>query len=255
MRLLTCVIICAVLAADEVVLDDGTVLDGTIVSETPSDIAIQVGDNGMSATRHLARTRITRLTYGPSARTQALATLDAEVAALGQDASADAWAALAVRARTLGERPRARRWAYHALERDRSQASARALVNHRLVNGVWMNAHEAAKAAGLMWYEGTWLTHDGVLAARAEAAQRVAAARIHGEALAVARAAQRDPTEDTPWPTTTGVTSSVVYGYTWWPRQPAYLYQQSTTQTNTSGGTIRAAGQGSHSAWSVSWSW
>jgi len=264
MRLLVSLFVLVALTADEVILIDGTVLDGTITAETADEIALTVGEPGMRAVHHLLRTRISSLTRGPSARERTLAVLDQEAATLGDSADAEAWAALAVRAKSAGDRARAKRWATLAVERNRGQVAARGLLNQRLVNGVWMNAHEAAVAAGLLWHEGDWLSFAERAAQQAEAEERGAAVRRHEESFAAARTARRSTAEEeeSPWPVATTRPYAMTYGYTWWPRQPRFFQPLSAGYRSTSvapeagsSGLISASGSGSNSTWAVSWSW
>jgi len=180
-----------------------------------------------------------------------------EAKSLGDGGSAERWAELARRALALGDRQAARASASQAVSRDRHLAAPRAILDQRLVNGVWMNAGEAALAAGLLWHEGRWMSYAQQQTAIAEAHERAVVAQQRGEALAAARAA-RQTEEETPWPTTTMVS----YGddrYRW----PAHLSRvyggnyatQHTSSDPSSNGSFQAWGRSNRVGWALNWSW
>lgn len=256
MFLLTLLVV-ACLPADEITLTDGTVLDGEIIAETTDEVAVQVGGKGMRAVRHLPRTQVQAISRGPSVKAKALAALADEARNLGTGGSAERWAELARGALAVGDRQAARAWASQAISRDRHLAAPRAILDQRLVNGVWMNAGEAALASGLLWHDGRWMSYAQRQATIVETQERVAVLRQRGEALAAARAA-RQTDEETPWPTTTMVS----YGddcYRWPARFTnvyggAYAGQHAFTDQPPNS-SLRAWGQSNHVGWALNWSW
>jgi hypothetical protein len=149
----------AVACGDVITLDDGSVLEGEIMS--PANAAIielRITAGGVQAIQHIDRHHVVRIDLGPSPHQRLLGTLLAKANALGEQGSAEAWVALARQAMAADEHALARRYALEAVLRDRHQLEARALLGEVLQNGVWMLPREAAVARGEVFYDGHWMS-------------------------------------------------------------------------------------------------
>jgi hypothetical protein len=109
---LTTVILCATAAglgwtsleADEVYLRDGRVLEGEVISAPEAAVVdLKAGSGTLVAIQHFDRALVQRVTYGVSAREQALVDLRIRRAALASGGeAADWWALSHQRARVRG---------------------------------------------------------------------------------------------------------------------------------------------------------
>lgn len=196
-------LLAACLAGDEVVLVDGTVIDGEVVADAGDTVRIRVTQGAMSAERSWSRAEVARIVRGPSARQQALDRIRGEATALPATAPAGDWVRLAQRARAAGEPALSRAWALRAVGRDRSCAEAQRLLGRELVNGVWMRPDESAAARGLVRHDGRLMSWDEREAALAAAAARRARQQAALAELADRRrqqAAAREGQQDYAWP-------------------------------------------------------
>ncbi len=167
----------AALAADEVRLIDGRVLEGEITSPPDAEVVnLRITSGGMSVTQHFPRHQIASITYGVSPRQQEAAAIGKARAELGEGGDAAAWDALVERARELGDNVLARDLAAEVIQRDRHHAEARNLLGHVRHRGVWMRIHETHLAQGLAFHQGramTWDERETVLA-KADAVRQAA---------------------------------------------------------------------------------
>jgi len=149
------------LAADEVHLADGRVLDGEVVSAAGADpIDLRTAIGGMVVVQHFAASQVLRVVPGKSARQAGVEAIQAERKRLDDQAGAEAWWQLTERARDLGEAVLARELAGEVITRDRQHAAARKLLGMTQYRGVWMRSHEAAAARGEVFHNGRWLGWD-----------------------------------------------------------------------------------------------
>ncbi len=268
----------AALSADEVYLKDGRVLEGEVVSPPGATfLDLKVSAAGMVAVQHFDQDKVTRVTYGKSARQRDTETLLADRAKLGPEADAAAWWRLAERAKAMGDQVLARDLANETVARDRDHEEARRVLGMVRFRGVWMRPGEAATARGDVLFRGgfiSWAERERTLADEVKRHQDLEIARKERADQRRADAVARAPADLYPetdlgysrpyrsyyWP---GYGNSypgypgypvVVYpvggfpggGFPGTPRPPLYPHPRSGLSVNASGG-------GSNSAWSFSW--
>ena len=149
----------ALVPGDVITLDDGSVLEGEIISAAnAATIDLRVSAGGVEAVQHIDRHHVVRIEIGPSPHQRLLASLADQAQALGEQGSADAWLSLARQALAAGEHALGRAYAQQAVLHDRHLVEARTLLGEVLQNGVWMLPREAAVARGEVFYDGHWIT-------------------------------------------------------------------------------------------------
>jgi len=245
------------LAADEVRLHDGRVLEGEIISAPDAAVVdLRITSGGISVTQHFPRHQIASVTYGVSARQQEALAIAQARAELGQGGDAAAWYALVERARALGDPVLARDLAAEVVARDRQHAQARNLLGHVRHRGVWMRINEAHLAQGLVFHQGralTWDEREGILA-KAEAARQAAddrrAQREEERRRRALQAASIEALASTPDPWGS-VRYPPSYRAVYWPPVCAPVLPV----LRPGGSTIRvnAGGGGSGFRWDFSW--
>jgi len=248
------------LAADEVRLADGRVLEGEVVSAPEADIVdLRTGSGSMVVVQHFPRRQVVGITYGTSPRQKALASLQDDRVRLGEDGTADEWWALAERARELGDSVAHRELAAETVARDRAHGPARKALGQIRQRGVWMKPHEAAVSRGEVLHQGRSMTwpereaavaqaardRDIALARRSERDKEARERRIRAAAAAVA---YYDPPTVIPGYGVSGPHRDcrVVY----WP----VVTGQTTTLVQGGGGlTVNASGHGHGFNWGFTW--
>lgn len=267
MRPLLALALCAALSGDEIRLADGSVLDGEVVpSGDPAVVAVRFTAGGMSAVRRLPAGEVVQVVPGPSARQRSRDGLAADERALAAGGDAAAWMALAERARQLGDGAWARRLAQVALERDPQCAAAHRLFGRSLVEGKWLTAAEAARAAGKQWHDGRWMSPEEIAEQEAERVrrheERLAALQRRAELAEAGRRARQAESEADAASSYTFVSGLLVPGWRTggWPVAPALPLlacprPAPLVLAPASGGSLTAAGRSSNAAWSLTWGW
>jgi DNA-binding transcriptional regulator YdaS (Cro superfamily) len=151
----------AQIAADDLHLTDGRVIEGEIISAADSetvDIRVRVG--GLLAVQHFPKSKVERVVYRVSARQMALNELQQQMAQLkaAPESSASQWWSLATKLSDLGEQALAREIAKQVIVLDRHHADARKLLGQVRFQGVWMRPNEVAVAQGKVLFRGSWVT-------------------------------------------------------------------------------------------------
>jgi len=186
----TLALIClaTLLPAAEVRMADGRVLEGTILSDesTVQHLALEVTSGRVRAVLRLPRSEIEHIDHNQTQRERTLAAIDERAAELGTGGEAADWWALAQRAQEL-DPIRFRELAEVVLSRDRHHAGARTALGFVRHNGIWMQAHEARVAQGLLHVDGRWIDWEAWLAREAE---REAEAEAREARLAARREAR-----------------------------------------------------------------
>jgi hypothetical protein len=254
-----CCLLCASwLAADEVTLADGTVIDGEVLAEDAREVRVRIVQGGMTAERSWPRAEVQRIVRGESPRQRTLKDLRSEAERIAaRDAAA--WTALAVRAQRHGDPAMARQWAARAVAIDRHRGEAQTLLGRELVNGVWLRPHEAAAARGLVWHDGRWLAWEERERLRAEELAR--RERQRAATLAAAEAAERRrsaapiASSGYDWPVSyrqrlVGPTRVI-----WWGGWPGYGYAQPWYPQVGGGSNLRVTGGWGGLDWNLQLTW
>ncbi|MFI5184765.1 MAG: hypothetical protein ACHQNV_10215 [Vicinamibacteria bacterium] len=165
------------LAADQVFLKGGGLLNGVVVERTATSIVIEVAPGRVT----LPASRVDHVVQG----TSALATFRERSARLSADDLAG-WLTLAQWALDSDLRTPARGAFEHVASLDPNNAAARRGLGQSLVDGEWLNEADAHRARGLVLFGGEWMTPgERDAAIREEEARSLAsAARIEAEARA-----------------------------------------------------------------------
>jgi hypothetical protein len=251
LRWLALVLLLAPLAADEIHLLDGTVIEGEVLSADATEVHVRLSAGGMTAERHWPASAVLRIVRGPSARQRQLATLHEAAASLAPDDAAG-WSALAQRARSVGDPLLVRAWAERAVAIDRHQLAAQQLLGRELVAGVWMRPHEAATARGLLWHDGRWITwqqRQDIAQEERERREQQRAALASAEQrrrLAQARSAPADYT----WPASYRFAADSPLKVIWWGGQYGY-----TRPCPANGSNLRLTGGWGSVDWKLNLNW
>jgi hypothetical protein len=149
----------ALTPGDVITLDDGSVLEGVIVSQAGAAIIdLRVRAGGVEAIQHIDRHHVVRIEIGSSPHQLLLVSLAEQAQALGEQGSAEAWLSLARQTMAAGEHALGRSYALQAVFHDRHLLEARTLLGEVLQNDVWMLPREAAVARGEVFYDGQWMS-------------------------------------------------------------------------------------------------
>jgi hypothetical protein len=255
-------LVMAPLAADEVYLSDGRILEGEIISPPDAPVLdLRSGDGNMVAIQHVDRSKVLRIVYGQTPRQQELAELRARRQELGEGGEAEDWWRLARRAKALEETVLFKELAFACVARDRDHAEARKALGMVRYNGVWMRPNEVIVARGAVLFRGQWMTwaeREALVNSEARRREELLAARKAREEARRAAAASATFSDLYPetimdpyrsgagnyrsiyWPGLggQGLNSGMTSGYTA-PYQPTV--------------SIQANGGGANHHWSFSW--
>jgi hypothetical protein len=173
---LVCLCFLPVLAcADEVLLKGGGKVAGVIVERTESSIVIEVGPGLVT----VPLARVASVREGPSA----LASYRERASHLNRGDAAG-WLALAAWARQQDLLTQSRDAYARVLATDPDNGEANEALGHVLLGKRWVSAEEGYRAAGLLPFDGRWVTpaeHEALLREQAEDA---ATARAEADARA-----------------------------------------------------------------------
>lgn len=175
------------LAADEVRMRDGRVIDGEVLSEAgAAEVTVVTRAGGMSATLHLKSADVLAIRYGKSDQQKRIDAFQGKRTKLEADpaTTADAYWRLAEEAKSLGENVAFRELANRVLDVDADHPQARQALGYVLQDRRWMKPAEAAIARGEVYFRGRWMPaaqRDAVL---------VEERRVQDEAEAKAAAAR-----------------------------------------------------------------
>lgn len=267
---LTTVILCATAAglgwtsleADEVYLRDGRVLEGEVISAPEAAVVdLKAGSGTLVAIQHFDRALVQRVTYGVSAREQALVDLRIRRAALASGGEAADWWALSISAREFGDPIMAKECATETLARDPQHAEAAKVLGLTRHNGIWMRANEAAVARGEIYFRDRWVTwgqREAVLADEAkrhEEAMTEQKARDENRRIAAAQAAV-EAGANQPYPETSLNIQNYQTPYV--PLGGGSLYHSMYWQNAYAPACgpfigVHASGGGHNTSWSFSW--
>ncbi len=183
----------ASVAADEVYLRDGRVLEGEVISAPEAAVVdLRAGSGTLVAISHFERSQVLRITYGVTAHEIALSQLRTRRAALGSGGEAEDWWALSQQARAAGDALMAKECAAEVMARDRDHAEAAKLLGLSRSHGIWMRANEVATARGEVLFRGRWMSwgeREQLLAEEARArAQELAELKAREDARRIAAA-------------------------------------------------------------------
>ena len=229
MRTTLGLLLVSVLAADEIHLADGRVLEGEVRTQGAT-ATIRARVAGMNAEIQVPAGEISRVVPGPTKTEQARQAFFSKRAAL-TDADqrlpqpAAVWWALAQEAKAADEPKAMRECARVVIERDPDHVQARALLGQVRQDGRWMTPDEAAIARGEVWFRGRWTAiavRDAILAeearASAEATERLAQRRAERAAAAQASSSDQGAATQIYFGTTTVIPLAPAYYC-----NPAYL--------------------------------
>ncbi len=151
------------LAADEVRLKNGRVIEGDVESQPGADeVLVSTHSHGLTATLHFKASEVVEIRFGQSpaqrrladfaARRTALAARDVEV-----EQPAEAWWKLALEARELQETPAFRELAQITIDHDPEHVAARKALGFVRQDNKWMKPADAALARGEVFFRGKWM--------------------------------------------------------------------------------------------------
>ncbi|TVR41783.1 MAG: hypothetical protein EA402_12640 [Planctomycetota bacterium] len=169
-------LLAGVAAGDELKLQDGRQLEGTILSDDNANpVRIRVQQGSMQAVLSIPLEQISEIRRGPSQRQLALQ----ELASAHQDFDRSpfphhsAWWELIQRWSELGDRIAYREAVRDFLDHFPDHEEARAALGQRRHQGEWMTEAEVKLAQGLVRHQGAWRSSEEIAFLEAE----VAAAR------------------------------------------------------------------------------
>jgi hypothetical protein len=191
-------VMAAALAADELHLRDGRVVEGDVSPATqPGMLDVVVGAQGFTATLHIAAAEVREHRRGDTPRQARVRLLDAERARLGSHGGdAATWWRLAEGYRREDLALPAKHCARQVVQRAPDHAEARAYLGQVRHEGRWMTMAAAAAARGEVFFRGRWMpaaARDAILADEAATVAREAEAQRlrHEQALARLEEARR----------------------------------------------------------------
>lgn len=239
---------------DDIVLLDGHVLEGEIISlpgADPVDIRIRAGS--MDAIRHIYREKIKEIKIGSSPVQQRASAFQARRDQLGAGGTAEEWWALAQEAKRDGDLLQWRSCANEVLRRDRHHQAAHRVFGHVQCRGLWMGPSEVAVSSGQVPFRGQWVSWREREATLAEEARLRAEGQMElAERRQAAAAADRAASGYNLVPMT-----EPLYRVTYWPNSlinhPYGGYQSGSSSSCPPTVRVNASGGGDHHRWNISW--
>ena len=171
----SCTGLLSALSADEIIVKDGRVIDGQVLSPAGSErVEIRTRIGGMVAVLHLKAEEVVAVRYGKTEQQKRQEAFDVQCAAMDKtDGTAEQWWALAEEAKALGENTAYRHLLETVIVKDEDFALARAALGQIKQDGRWMKPAEAAAARGEVFFRGKWrqaAEREGILAEEARVA-------------------------------------------------------------------------------------
>lgn len=265
----------ATASAAEVVLADGRIINGDIVSADERTIVVRQTTGGMTAELHFRPEEVTEIRPGDSAAEAARVAREQQRAVLAQEGDAAAWWQFSQDCRRAGDNLAARSAAQEVIARDRTHEAAQRFLGFVPHRGVWMRPNEVAVAEGRVWFDGRWMSWAERQAAETQAEARRQAALVARQAAADRYAARASSSQSSaPWvgyPAITygyaqsvprmvywpayGLGGQVGHGYTAAGYTVAGYHSSSSGGFGLGGGGLVAGGSGSNGSWGVRWRW
>jgi len=254
MRTTLTVLAVSVLAADEIHLADGRVLDGVVLSHGATAV-LRIRAAGISAEIQVPTNDILRIVPGLTKAEQARQAFFAKRESLTAADQASpqpvsAWWSLAQEAKAADEPKAMRDLARVVIARDPEHAGARAMLGQVQQDGRWMTPDEAAVARGEVWFRGRWTAlavRDAILAEEARASSEASArlAQMRAERI-----------ESAAYTTTAAAPSTQIYigTTTFIPLAPIYYpYPRPLPACQPSGLMLQASGSRPGFAWNLTY--
>lgn len=182
--------------ADVVTLTDGSKREGKVVRESDREVVLQVTQGRLSAEITFKREEVRSIERGPTAAEGALAEVERRKGAL-KDKDTAGWIDYA---QWLDRQAGFSRDAREAWERvvglEPENATARARLGYRKVDGKWLTEEQAMAAQGLVLQNGRWVRPEEKRAAEETAAAKAADGRVEDIKIALAEEIRKQRAEE-----------------------------------------------------------